>query len=102
MRKAWIVLSVMAVANLIALSAFVGWLRVSDRLDVGRISDVRRMFSETLTQRRTREEEAAAQAAALAQVAAEKARQERPPISAADALALRLEMGKADQERVES
>jgi hypothetical protein len=102
MRTIWTVLSVMAVANLLALGAFVGWLKASDRLDLARVREVRQLVSETLTQRKSREDDAKAKAEAEQRAAAEKAKQEQPPLSAADALALKLELGKADQERVES
>jgi len=102
MRTIWTVLSVMAVANLLALGAFVGWLRASDRLDLARVREVRQLVSETLTRKKSREDEVKAKLEAEQKAAAEKARQEQPPLSAADALALKLEIGKADQERVES
>src|SRR5215471_4812518 len=102
MKTLWTILSVLAVANLLALSAFVGWLRTSDRVDMARVRQVRQMFSETLTQQKTREEEVKAVAEAQAKSDAEKAKVDQPPIGASDALTLKLEQGKADQERLES
>src|SRR5947209_6890493 len=102
MKTIWTILSVLAVANLLALAAFAGWLKVSDRVDIARVRGVRQMFMETLTQQKSREDEARAQAEADDKAAAQKAQEGQPPIGAADALSLKLGQGKADQERLES
>lgn len=102
MKTIWTMLSVLAVANLLALVAFTGWLRSTGRIDVSRVRQVRQMFTETLAQQRTREDEAKVQAEAQEKAAAQKAKESLPPIAAADALTLKLEQGKADQERLES
>ncbi len=102
MKAIWTMLSVLAVANLLALGAFVGWLKASDRIDIARVRQVRQMFNETLAQQKSREDEAQAKADADAKAAAEKAKEGQPPIGAADALSLKIEQGKADQERLES
>lgn len=102
MKAIWTILSVLAVANLLALGALVGWLRTSDRLDVTRVREVRKLLSETVSARKAREDEAAARATADEKAAAEKAKEGQPPVGAADALSLKLAQGKADQERLDS
>jgi len=102
MTKIWTVLSVMAVANLLALGAFAAWLRSSDRIDMARVRQVRAMFAETLTQQKSREDQTRTKAEAEQKAAAEQAKASQPPIGAGDVLALKLEQGKADQERLES
>jgi len=53
MRTLWNVVSVMAVANLIALLVFVGWLWRSDRLDLDRIHRLRDAFATTISAEET-------------------------------------------------
>jgi hypothetical protein len=101
MKLLWTTLSVLAVANLLALVAFIGWLAASDRLDTARAREVRVMFKETLKERHAREEaekkkledeRLAAEARAHAQV---------PPVPAKSALEFRLDQSQADQARLD-
>jgi hypothetical protein len=102
MKTIWTALSVMAVANLLALVGLIGWLKTADRLDVARIRQVREMFKDTVTQQKAREDEAKAKADADQKAAEEKAKAALPPVTAADTLELKLDESKADQERLES
>lgn len=102
MRTLWTMLSVLAVANLLALTAFVAWLGATDRLDVTRVREVREVFSLTLTQRQAEEAQAKAKEEADAKAAEEKAKSEMPPVTAADTLEIKLEQSKADLERTEA
>jgi hypothetical protein len=102
MKTIWTTLSVLAVANLLALLALGGWLKSADRLDIGRIKQIRQIFTETLTQQTTRLDEAKAKAEAEEKAAAEKSKEGQPPVTSADTLELKLEQSKADQERMES
>lgn len=54
MRNVWTVASVMAIANLFAIAAFVGWLGASGRLDRERFDDVKRLLGETPPEREAR------------------------------------------------
>ncbi|MGD1916304.1 MAG: hypothetical protein ACFCBV_08985 [Phycisphaerales bacterium] len=54
MRNLWTIVSVMALANLIAIAAFVGWLGVSGRLDRERIDEIREILGETPDDREAR------------------------------------------------
>jgi colicin import membrane protein len=101
-KTLWTVLSVLAVANLLALLGLVGWLKSSDRLDASRVRQIREVFKETLTQQKSREEEAKAKAEAEQKAAEEQAKAARPPVTAADTLELKLEQSKADQERMDA
>jgi hypothetical protein len=100
MRTIWTILTVLALANLLALAGFVGWLGASDRVDMERVREVRKLFSETLTEKHTREATAKAAEEAAALAAAEKAKRENEPVPAADLLRIRLEAGEADRERL--
>jgi hypothetical protein len=101
-RRIWTILCVLALANLLALGGFAGWLKSSGRIDMARVRQVRQLFSESVAQQQAREAEAAAKADVDAKAAEEKVKAAQPPIGAADALSLKLEQGKADQERLES
>lgn len=102
MKSLWTMLSVLAVANLLALGGFVGWLKATDRLSAERLTAVRGLFVETVAQQKAKADEETAKAAADQKVAAEKAKEGQPPLAASDVLAIKLEQGKADLERVES
>jgi len=56
MKTIWRVVSVMAIANLLALVGFGGWLQFSDRFDMARVREVRLVFTETVTDERARVE----------------------------------------------
>lgn len=101
MRTAWNIVAVVAVANLIALAGFVGWLAASDRLDVDRARTLRQMLSRTITA----EKEATAQAEAKAKAEREEAeaakKAAQPPLTAEQRVSLRLEASELDQRRAE-
>ena len=102
MKLLWTAISVFAVANLLALSAFFGWLRATDRLDSARITEVRQLFKETLSERLAREEAERKAAEETAQAEAAAAHAKLPPVNASDTLALKLQQSQADQARLEA
>lgn len=56
-RSLWIILSTIAVANLLALIAFFGWLGATDRVNVARLEATRSIFGETLVEARLKQEQ---------------------------------------------
>jgi hypothetical protein len=86
MKTVWTIASTLAVANLLALLGLVGWLAVSDRLDLGRLHQARQLFSVTLTQEAARQEEERKQAEAARLRAEERAKEGTAPLGAADRL----------------
>ncbi len=100
-RSLWTLITVLAVANLLALSAFVGWLVSSGRLDGERFNTIRETLSETVAAQEARlaaeeRERAAEEAAAEAE-----RRSLIPPLTAAGRLRNQSEAGEADRQRVE-
>lgn len=67
MRNLWTIASVLAIANLIAIGAFAGWLGMTGRLDQERFEALRQMLAETGDEREAR---------LAAEVADEEARQQ--------------------------
>jgi hypothetical protein len=57
MKTIWKVMSVLAIANLLALVGFGGWLKASDRLSMDRVRTIREVFTETLSDQIAREEQ---------------------------------------------
>ncbi len=101
MRKLWTVLSVIAVANLLAFAGFVGWLRQTDRLNMERVRAVRAMLSKTVVQEQA-EVSAAEKASEEERVKAEQERQaSKPPLTAAERLSARVEATELDRQRAE-
>lgn len=87
MRTLWNILSFLAVVNLLALVAFIGWLWQSDRLSPERIEQIRAMLSLTVAeqQQQALKAEQAAQAERAEQ--REQARRTDPPLPAAHQVA---------------
>lgn len=89
MKTLWSIVTVMALANLLALGGFVGWLGGTGRIDESRLRELRALFAPTVA------DAAAARAAAeleAAQEADQARRQERltnPPLTASAILASR-------------
>ena len=54
MKTLWTIISVIALANFLALGGVVGWLFTSGRLDTQRIENIRDMFAETVGERDAR------------------------------------------------
>ncbi len=87
MKSLWMIVSTIALANLLALAGFVGWLGVTGRLEGDRVERLRQMFARPVDA-----EAAEVLALIVADAAAkEHARQDEklavPPIPAADRLA---------------
>ncbi|GAB4382833.1 MAG: hypothetical protein Kow0022_01250 [Phycisphaerales bacterium] len=99
MKRIWTVLSVIALANMVALGGFVGWLGQTGRLSVDRLRQVREMFKETVAAEQARLEAEAKQAAE-----AEAARQAEPSgraQTASELLAMRMNATEEDLQRIE-
>jgi len=101
MKAIWNALSILAVANMIGLGLIVGWLYTSDRLDATRAKEIRETFAITLSDFRSGQQAAIeeTEATEAARVEAEKAA--KPPVTAAERLAARLEATELDRERAE-
>lgn len=101
MKTVWNIIAVLAVANLIAIAGFVGWLRSTDRLNMDRARAVRAMLSNTLTQdaAAAAQKEAEEDQAAKDREAAAKAA--RPALTAAEKLAARVEATELDHQRIQ-
>jgi hypothetical protein len=102
MKALWTALSIIALANLIAIVVLVAWLKTSDRLDSARVHEVRQLFSRTVSQVKAEEEASNAAAERKSKDAAEEAKKGGSPVSASDKLELRLERSKADDVRLEA
>lgn len=100
MRTIWTILSVLAIANLLAIIGFVGWLATSDRLNLDRVRKLREVMSVTLTSERVQAEEAQAALDAEAAAAAQAEKDAQPPITAEDQLMIQLESRQVDQQRL--
>ncbi|MCA9305470.1 MAG: hypothetical protein R3B46_05790 [Phycisphaerales bacterium] len=84
MRTMWTIISVLALANLLAMAGFVGWLGMSDRLSKDRIEQVRAVFAPTNAQQQIDTTKANAEAEAAEAQAKEDARVGQMPMPADD------------------
>lgn len=101
MRAAWHVITVMALANLIGIGGLVWWLHFSGRLNAERVQAIRVMLAEPIARQAARERAESDQARAEAERQAELVLMSGPPVTASEALSLRLEASEIDLERVE-
>lgn len=99
MKTIWNILSILAVANLIAIIGLVGWLAKSDRLTMERIRGLKEALVETTADQKAREDAATAAKAEEAKVLEVKAKESRPPMTAQEKLAVRLEATELDMQR---
>jgi hypothetical protein len=101
MKTIWTALSVIAVANLLALAAFAGWLVKSDRFNMDRVRHMRVELAKTIAQEKTEDEAAKAKAEEdrkqleAAKIAA------KPPLTATERLSARVEATELDNQRAE-
>jgi len=101
MKTAWNIITLVALANVIAIVGFVWWLHFSGRLDMDRVERVREILAETVSDQAVREMQAVAEAEADATMRAEEAKLNGPPVSAGETLALKLEASEIDQQRLQ-
>lgn len=96
-RGIWMVISTMAVANLLALAGVVAWLQSSDRLSRDRIEQLRVLFSSTVEQDKAQAEQKARDEKVAQAAAAEAAKVGAPPLTAEQKLT-----AAAEQEEIEA
>ena len=88
MKTIWVILSTVAIANMIALAVFLGWLGGTNRLSRERVDSVRRMFLETVADQEVREGDEARDAERQAILAEAERKKGFPPLTADQRLEL--------------
>jgi hypothetical protein len=83
MKLLWGIVSFLAVVNLLAVLIFTGWLWQSNRLDRGRIDQVREMIAIPIHEVEAAREAAAEEAKAEEATLIEQARLDAPPVASA-------------------
>lgn len=84
MKSLWTVICVLALANLIAMAGFVGWLGATDRLGWARLRQVREVLAPTNADLALKAEEEKKQEEKIKVEEAEKKRMAGPPESATE------------------
>lgn len=102
MKTLWLALSVIAIANMLAFLAFVGWLKMTDRLDGGRVQAVRQLLSKTITDEKAENDAQVQKAEAEKAAAAEAEKKGRPPLTAQEQLNERLQASEIDEQRMKA
>ncbi len=100
MKKVWIAILIMLFANTFAAAGFIGWLVISGRIDLHRLTRIREMLGETVEQEKAR---LAAQEAELQKklAAEDDGIPDGPPRNASELVAMRLEATAVDRQRIE-
>lgn len=101
MKTVWNIISVIAVANLLALAGVLLWLKSSDRLDTDRARAVRQMFSTTVTANKAKADAAAKEAEAAKALAEAEAKANKPPLTSSEKLQSRVELTNLDEQRMQ-
>ena len=101
MRAIWIILSTLALANMLALAVVVGWLASTDRLSRERIDAVREIFVQTAAQEEVNEADMVRQAEEAAVLAEVERKKGLPPLTAEQRLDLVREYADLIQQRTE-
>ena len=101
MKTIWNIVSVLALANVLAVAGVVGWLSGSGRLDAQRLRDLRELLAEPAAEERAREEQEAAAAEAAIAAQEQAARDNEAPLSAAEQLHVRLDLSEVDHQQME-
>lgn len=96
-RSLWIAFSTLAVANLLALGGFFGWLNATDRLNRDRVQQIRQILAVTISAEQAEKQKQEAEAQAAAVKAAEEAKVGQTPLTAEQ----RLD-GAAAKEEIET
>lgn len=101
MKGIWIIVSTLALANLLAILGLVAWLNATDRLDGSRIERVRALFAETVASEKARFEadEAARTLAELAAAEAEK--KATAPLTSGESLSSLRDREEHNRQQVE-
>lgn len=87
MKRIWMIVSALALANVLALAGVVAWLQTSGRLNRERVDAVRQIFAVTLEQEKTAESQIIADQSKAAAEAAAEQRAAVPPETAAAQIA---------------
>lgn len=99
MKSAWNAISIVAVANMLALLGLLGWLYSGDRLNVDRAREIREKLTLTISKEKA-EADAKAREEQVKSAAEEAERKaSRPPLSAQERLDARLEATELDRQR---
>jgi len=101
MRALWTVITTVALANLLAVGGFVGWLVASDRLGLDRLEEIREMLSETRQAEEARLEEERIEQERIETEEEAAQREALPPLTAGDRLLLTSESAEATRQRLE-
>lgn len=99
MKRIWTVLSVLALANVVALGGLAGWMAQTGRLSIDRLRQVREMFSQTVAMEQARLD-AERKAAAEAELA-KSHELSGTARSASELVAMRLNATDVDLQRIE-
>jgi hypothetical protein len=99
-KTLWRLISIVAVANLLALGALAWWLVSTERLDRDRLMSLRALLAEPLPAQRARLEAERAREAAEAAEALAIASASLPPFDAADLLRARLDSDEVHRQRL--
>ena len=81
MKRIWNVFAVLAIANLLAIGGFVGWLGATDRLSVERLRSLREILKPTVAEQSAQEARLSTEAAAKTKADAEATRRSGTPES---------------------
>lgn len=99
MKSIWNAISIVAVANMLALAGLIGWLHSEGRLNVDRAREIRERLGTTIAAEKAALEAKAREEEAKAAADEAERKASRPPLSAQERLDARLEATELDRQR---
>lgn len=87
MKKLWLIICILAVANILAIGGFIGWLGATDRLSKDRLWKIKELLSPTVAEQKVIDDKAAAEAEDKAKIVADAKRRAGEPESASERIA---------------
>lgn len=100
MRSLWLIISTLALANLLAVGGFMLWLRSTDRINLERARQVREILAPTLAAEAQRKAEEAVKAEEQTKQAAEAAKVAVPPVPAGEQITERREQAELEMQQL--
>lgn len=100
MKALWTAVCILAIAHILALAGFAGWLHTSGRLSAERFNKVREIFAGTLAEEAQAKVTEATQREQEAKAAEEAAKAARPPVTALEQLVAKQQLTEKDRQDV--
>lgn len=99
-RSLWLIISILAIAHVLAIGGFVGWLASTGRLDRDRVEKVRTILAQTIAAEKAATEADQKAREEAERAASEGALPENGARTAAEMASLKLQVSEVDRQKI--